>query len=177
MDHNYLYLHSFLLSLVLLVIVSNNANSAPASGKGSSGFSVTMPTSNQASGSTSMMTGSFADSAISGSASQASLDAVFGSIEESIAVQIVDIFKEHGEEILANNPDLDTGFLMNFGVEATDISKVKERLVKMDLLIHNINGSTDSSTNELIIDGDDDGRADQAIILSGVTLFEAGDII
>jgi len=29
----------------------------------------------------------------------------------------------------------------------------------------------------LVIDGDDDGRADQAIILSGVTLFEAGDII
>jgi len=29
----------------------------------------------------------------------------------------------------------------------------------------------------LIIDGDADGKADQAIILSGVTLFEAGDII
>jgi len=29
----------------------------------------------------------------------------------------------------------------------------------------------------LIIDGDGDGKADQAIILSGVTLFEAGDII
>ena len=29
----------------------------------------------------------------------------------------------------------------------------------------------------LVIDGNDDGRADQAIILSGVTIFEAGDII
>ena len=75
---------------------------------------------------------------------------------------------------------LEAGTTNNF-YNSTSIASMVETAVAAanggELKGHTYGFYSNIGDSFLVIDGDGDGRVDQAIILSGVTLFEAGDII
>ncbi|MBL0721437.1 MAG: DUF4214 domain-containing protein [Sulfurovum sp.] len=75
---------------------------------------------------------------------------------------------------------LDAGDINNFYQSSSIASSVEAAMMTAnsgELKGYTYGFYSNIGDSFLIIDGDGDGRADQAIILSGVTLFEAGDII